>query len=94
MKKEDYSVDGAITSFLISGLIWNVPNNILNSKDNWKDRVRSTLAYLFNNTMKDADCKEWGEVSEMFYLFHSSRKWNRSKVNSFLDDMWKFLEYK
>lgn len=94
MKQEGYSVNDSMTSFLISGLIWNVPNTILNGSDNWIDRVRSTLTHLFNNTLKEENCEGWVEVSEMYYLFHSKRKWTRQQVNSFLGDMWNFLGYK
>jgi len=80
-------------SFLIECLVFNCHN------DNFKGTtyfsiVRAVLAYLYNNTMKDADCKEWGEVSELKYLFNTSQPWTRESANKFLDDAWNYIGYK
>lgn len=82
-----------ITSFLLECLVWNVPNNIFNDNDTWTDRLKQSIIHLYNNTKEDSTCKEWGEVSELLYLFHSGRKWSRTDVNSFLVQAWNYLEF-
>lgn len=86
-------VPGGIRSFLIEGLLWNTPNSTFNNANNWNDLLKDSIYYLYENTKEDEKCKDWGEVSEHFYLFHSGRKWNRQEVNDFLVQMWNFLEY-
>ena len=86
-------VSDNISSFLLECLVWNVPNNIFNDNDTWTDRLKESIIFLYNATKEEKDCKEWGEVSELLYLFHSGRKWNHSDVNSFLLQAWNYLEY-
>ena len=86
-------VNDSITSFLLECLVWNVPNEILNDVDTWQERLKASIQYLHEQTSSDAKCGEWGEVSELLYLFRGSRKWTREDVNSFLIDAWTYLEY-
>ncbi|MEE9363113.1 MAG: nucleotidyltransferase [Cellulophaga sp.] len=86
-------VSDNISSFLLECLVWNVPNKKINNYNNWNDRLKESIAYIFNNTIKKSDCEEWGEVSELFYLFHSGRKWSYSDVNEYMDTLWDYLEY-
>lgn len=81
-----------ISSFLVECLIWNVPNNIITAHSTWIEIVKQTIIYLYNS-IKNGKQKEWGEVSEHLYLFHSGRKWSVQDVQSFLYDMWNYLEY-
>ncbi|HAQ17841.1 MAG TPA: nucleotidyltransferase [Prolixibacteraceae bacterium] len=87
-------VSGNIRSFLLESLLWNVPNSIFNNTNIWNEILRETIISLYNSTKTDEGCKNWGEVSEQFYLFHSDRIWSRADVNSFLVQMWNYLEYK
>lgn len=86
-------VNKGITSFLIECLLWNTPNEIFNDYDTWTERLKQTIIYLYNKTKDENDCKVWGEVSEMFYLFHTGRKWNVKMTNDFLKQMWQYLEF-
>lgn len=56
--------------------------------------VREALAYLFNNTMKEEGCKEWGEVNELKYLFRSSQRGSMKQAHSFLSAAWDYLGLK
>ncbi len=87
------NISDNITSFLLECLVWNVPNRIMNDYDNWTDRLRESIIYIHEKTKKDEDCKDWGEVSELFYLFHSGRKWSRTDVNSYMVLLWNYLEF-
>ncbi len=86
-------VNKGITSFLIECLLWNTPNSIFNDYDTWTERLKQAIIHLYNKTEDEKNCKKWGEVSEMFYLFHSERKWNVKMTNDFLKQMWNYLEF-
>ena len=81
-----------ITSFLIECLIWNLPNDIITNSNTWAGTVQKSIAYLWNK-INDNQHKEWGEVSERLYLFHSNRKWTAKETKSFLSDMYNFLQF-
>lgn len=81
-----------IPSFLVECLVWNVPNeNLLQST--WRASVRSSLAYLWNNTRTDDQCSEWGEVSELKYLFRGAQPWTRQQAHGFIDAAWNYLGF-
>ncbi|WP_179353765.1 nucleotidyltransferase domain-containing protein [Winogradskyella vidalii] len=87
------NVSDNITSFLLECLVWNTPNRIMNDYDTWEKRLKESINYIYQNTKEQVDCKEWGEVSELFYLFHSERKWSYSDVNNYMQELWNYLEY-
>ena len=63
-------------------------NNYTHTED-----VRESIIYLYNNTKDDESFKEWGEVSELKYLFRSSQKWTRQQANDFLVAAWNYLGF-
>ena len=81
-----------VPGFLIECLVWNVPDEHF-GHTTWKADVRATLAYLWNNTRTDNDCTEWGEVSELKYLFRGTRPWTRQQAHDFLDAAWNYLGF-
>lgn len=81
-----------ITGFLNECLVWNVPNDHF-GYDTYKEDVRSCLAFLFNNTMNDEKCSEWGEVSELKYLFRSRQKWTRQQAHLFISKAWDYIGF-
>lgn len=93
MREDKIAVPGSISSYLIEGLLWNIPNATFNSSTSWNALLKSSIIYLYNNTKEDSTCKDWGVVSEQFYLFHPSYKWSRADVNTFLVQMWNYLGY-
>lgn len=93
MIADGLSVNDKITSFLLECLVWNVLNPIFNQYYSWTDRLQHSIVYLYENTTELEKCKEWGEVSDILYLFHSGRKWTHYDVNTYLVQMWNYLEY-
>jgi mRNA deadenylase 3'-5' endonuclease subunit Ccr4 len=81
-----------VPSFLVECLGWNVPNDHFQHSSYTAD-VRAALAYLFNNTRSNDDCGEWGEVSELKYLFRSFQKWTRSQAHQFISDAWDYIGF-
>ena len=79
-------------SFLVECLVFNASNECF-SYQSFKPMVRAVLAELFNNTMNDKKCSEWGEVSELKYLFRTSQPWTRQSAHQFISDAWDYLGY-
>lgn len=89
---DDSATNGdVISSFLVECLVWNVPNNKITGYYTWTETVKQAIIYLYNSFENDLT-KEWGEVSERLYLFHSGRKWSAQDVRDFLYNMWNYLE--
>ena len=86
-------VSDSITSFLLECLVWNVPNSIFNDNSTWQDRLKVSIVHLYEHTKYEEKCDEWGEVSELLYLFRENRKWTKKDVNTFLVDAWSYLDY-
>lgn len=86
-------VSDNITSFLLECLVWNVPYNIMNDYETWTETLKQSIVHIYNKTKTTEDCKEWGEVSEFFYLFHGGRKWNSDDVNKYMVQLWNYLEF-
>lgn len=80
-------------SFLIECLVFNASNSCFNYTTYYQ-MVRAVLAELFNNTIRDEKCSEWGEVSELKYLFRGSQPWTRQGAHQFLSDAWDYIGYK
>lgn len=85
MQMEDDGVTGLenISSFLIECLVWNAPNECFNTST-YKEDTENVIGYLFNHTKDIMLCREWGEVSDLLYLFHPGRKYTAEEVNSFI----------
>lgn len=93
MINDGIPVSDSITSFLLECLVWNVPNSILNDNNTWQERLKDSIVYLYQHTKDEDKCDEWGEVSELLYLFRGNRKWSKNDVNQFLVDAWNYLGY-
>jgi hypothetical protein len=81
-----------VLGYMIECLVWNVPNDSFQYSTYTAD-TRATLAYLFNNTMTQEACKEWGEVSELIYLFHSGQKWTWHQAHAFISAAWDYIGF-
>ena len=79
--------NGDIPGFLIECLVWNVPNARFQNSTYTAD-VTSALVFLYENTKADEPCREWGEVSELKYLFRPAQKWTREQANAFTVAAW------
>jgi len=93
MKDDGVTFNANITSFLLESLVWNVPSRIMNDYDTWADRLKQSIIYIHEQTKEESTCKEWGEVSELLYLFYSGRKWSRTDVNEYMVQLWNYLEF-
>lgn len=81
-----------IPGFLLECLVWNVPNNYF-SNAAYISIVKNCLVFLFNNTIKYDTCSEWGEVSELKYLFRPTQKWTWQQTHSFLSKAWDYIGF-
>lgn len=83
MEEKGREVAKPIPSFLIECLVFNAPTRCFGN-DKWYDDVMAVLAFLRENTAADHLCNEWGEVSELKYLFRGSHKWTRQQAHDFI----------
>jgi len=81
-----------VPGFLIECLVWNVPNSEFQNSTYWAE-VRAALRSLFNNTRSHEDCKEWREVSDLVYLFHSDQKWTWQQAHAFTSAAWDYIGF-
>lgn len=79
-------------SFLVECLVFNASHSCF-EYSNYKSMVRAVLAELFNNTISDEKCSEWGEVCELKYLFKGNQPWTRQSAHKFLSDAWDYIGY-
>ena len=94
MEDDGFFKDNCISSFLLESLIWNCPNDIFNEYSSWNERVRAAIIFIYNNTQGDsASCKDWREVSDLLYLFHSDGKWTKEAVNIYMKKLWMYMGY-
>ena len=81
-----------IPSFLNECLVYNTPNDVL-SKGKLSDGMRGMLVYLMDTIDDDERSLKWLEITEMNYLFHSSRPWTRELTRNWILAAWDWLEY-
>jgi len=82
-----------VIGFLNECMIWNVPDQHF-SHQTYSDDLRAALVFLYERTRTDDSCKEWGEVSELKYLFNLSQKWTRQQANDFVVAAWNYVGFK
>ena len=90
MEGDNIAAAKDIPSYFIECLVYNAPNGCFGHDEYLRD-VREVLAHLFNNTMNDESCKEWGEVNELKYLFNRAQPWTRQQGFSFISAAWRYL---
>ncbi|MGE3844920.1 MAG: nucleotidyltransferase [Vicinamibacterales bacterium] len=81
-----------VIGFLSECLIWNVPDDHFAHSTHYDD-LRAALSFLFGATKSDQGCSEWGEVSELKYLFRSNQKWSRQQANDFVLAAWRHVGF-
>lgn len=94
MIDDGININNGITSFLLECLVWNLPNEIFNNYNTWDDRLKQSIIHIYDKTKNDSLCDDWGEVSELLYLFKGNRKWTVNDVNQYTIQAWNYLEYK
>lgn len=77
-------------SFLIECLVWNTPDECL-VRPKYTSAVRETLVHLFNSTLTDDVPNEWGEVSDLKYLFRGKQPWTCGSAHEFISDAWDYM---
>jgi hypothetical protein len=82
----------SILGFLVECLVWNIPDGSF-GHDTWIADTRTCLAFLFNNTITDKECSEWGEVSELKYLFRLGQRWTRQQAHNFTSAAWDYVGF-
>ena len=88
LKKINYELaeDGYIPSFLVECLVWNVPNIVLSQNSTYTYKLKHVLHHIHSNTKKGNSnlCDDWGEVSELLYLFRGDKGWTKDDAADFV----------
>ena len=93
MLEADIAAAKPAIGFLIECLVWNVPNATFGNP-RYEDDLRNILAFLYSATASADKCGEWGEVSELKYLFRGGQKWTRAEANAFVLAAWQYVGFK
>lgn len=91
MVENGYSNLNNIPGFLCECLIWNVPNKYLN-QDKFHDILKSCIIHLYEELGQESS-NEWGEVSELKYLFGSHQKWTKKEARDFIVSAWNYVGF-
>ena len=81
-----------LPSFFMECLVYNVTNEHFNNSFYVTD-MRGVLAMIFNETLTAEQCKNWLEVSERKYLFHSSQPWNYTQAHDLAASAWDYMGF-
>ena len=92
MARHGYQQAKVIPSYLNECLVYNIPNSLM-SAGRLSDNLHEMLIYLRQTLGTDENCRKWLEVTEMNYLFHSSRPWTREQALDWILAAWEWLEY-
>jgi hypothetical protein len=92
MDEDGHKSAEPIASFLSECLVFNVPNSTF-GHSTFYDEMREIIRYLYVNTEKEELCSEWGEESELLYLFKGKKAWTREQANAFLLAAWVYVGF-
>lgn len=79
-----------VLGFLVECLVWNVPNSSFGNPT-WDEDVQAALLHLWSKTKSLEQCNDWGEVSELKYLFRGSPESKREQAHAFIDAAWSYI---
>ena len=79
-----------VPGFLVECLAWNVPNSDLGHAT-WDENVQAVLVHLWSNTKTIDTCSDWGEVSELKYVFRGSPATKLQEAHAFIDAAWSHI---
>ncbi|MGB3182226.1 MAG: nucleotidyltransferase [Cyclobacteriaceae bacterium] len=88
MRANGENVPNGISSFLLECLLFNVPDNYFDNNLTWNENSSQLISYALDNIDS-----QWTEVSGMFCLFHSGRKWNGEMVKNHFRNMCNYMGY-
>ena len=80
-----------IASFLTECMVFNVPNKTFGHAT-FYDEVREVIRFLYLNTETAELCEEWGDESDLKYLFRGDDE-KRQQANAFLLDAWVYVGF-
>lgn len=79
-------LDESVPGFLLECLFWNVPNSKFGNPL-FETDLRKALFYLWEELNK-ATSDEWGEVSELKYLFRATQPWTKQTARKNVKSIW------
>ena len=90
MEESNIDIAQKIPGFLIECMVWNAPNEHF-KWSTWEDKAQAVLQYLWSNLQDGMASKDWCEVNDIKFLFHSTQPWTRREACIFVSAAWTFL---
>lgn len=88
------AISPAVRGFLIECLVWNTPNDFLTKHSTLTQTVRSVILFLYEQLSQTEKWREWGEVSELKYLFSVGQRWSEADAKQFCLAAWNLFGFK
>ena len=82
---------GAVPSYLMECLVWNVPNGTLKS-GSLDYAFQETLRFLYLGLDGD-DYRDWDEPNRLKWLFRGDKKWTATQAKELVLKTWRMLDY-
>lgn len=93
MEKTGYIGTGQMPGFLIECLAWNVPNDLF-AGPGYSEIIKNVITYLYSSTNNEYECREWGEVSGLKYLFGDHQPWTIEQVVNFTLSVYNYVGFR
>lgn len=90
MDEEGITAAKPIPGFLIECMTWNAPDALF-SHSKWDGDIQAVLLHLWTNLKTKELCNDWGEVSELKYLFKGDPDSKRAEAFNFVDAAWSYI---
>lgn len=90
MKEQKVREALEIPGYLCECMVYMCPNNCF-SASTWSGRVYDVLSFIYHQTSEEWRCRDWTEVDEIKYLFHSSQKWDQAQAHAFIGALGRYL---
>jgi len=85
--------DGAhpeVASYLVESVVYGCPDHCF-AGSTWASRVRAVISHAWSDTENVGCEKQWFEVNDIKYLFHTWQKWDRADARSFVHAAWQYV---
>jgi hypothetical protein len=92
MVEDRWSEAEPIASFFNECLVWNTPSELL-MLSTWTATMRAMLVHLWEHLESADRCGEWGQVSELLYLFKGPHALSREEARAWVGAAWTYLEF-
>ncbi|MGA2381915.1 MAG: nucleotidyltransferase [Gemmatimonadales bacterium] len=93
LEMQDHKIAIAVplSGFVLECMVWHVPDPMFR-QERWVSVIRDSIVYLWSATKTEDKCAEWGEVSDLKYLFKFDPQ-RRVAAHAFLEQAWAYIGF-